>query len=155
MLLSPQANKFWRKKQETNIDYYECGDLSFPAPPRPSWTHLLALLEQLSSVRTRVGRRKVTQLRLLMRLVLLMLMRRNGAYDELVRFVAIDRLLPILGIVSGCFSSRTAMIRIDGRLLAAHLSLVFGRFRFQLRGGGAAGIALGFGIECLADDDEA
>lgn len=66
-----------------------------------SQTHLLTLLEKLGCMGSRIGRRKVPQLRLLVRFVLLMLVRCNGANDELIRLGAVDGFLTILGIIVG------------------------------------------------------
>lgn len=76
----------------------------------------------------RGGRRKVPQLRLLVRFVLLMLVRCNGANDELIRLGAVDGFLTILGIIVGAWRCRrAAVVGVQRRLLGAHLSLVFGR----------------------------
>jgi len=116
-------------------------------------------------MRSGIGRRKVPQLGFLVRFVLLVLMRGNGADDELIGLGAVDRLLTVLGIIAaGWRGLRTAVVGVQRRLLGAHLSLVFGRLRFQRRGGGALAVfrrptaaavlaALGLRIHGLGAED--
>lgn len=79
-----------------------------------------------------------------------MLVRCNGANDELIRLGAVDGFLTILGIiVGGRRCRRAAVVGVQRRLLGAHLSLVFGRLRFQWRGGGALAVFRWLGLAAL------